>query len=517
MQDFLTTAKEQNCRILISQLEYDPITKMLSLGEELIDLEPRTAELIELLLTSVGEPISADTIIQTIWKSDFISRNVLTNRISTLRALLQKHLPAEDATKILVTYPRKGYFFSPGYVGLKAVEMEQNRLLPQPKTLNASSHSAQTTHFKTRFRIAFGLSILMSVLACSFGYLYFHEKQSAVEKARKHQAIQLRELLLNRIDAIGKVSTAHRKVIKALILEQQIEYPYTDIVNQDSPDYFVSTLKDDPYFPGAKNVRNSDYALNIRLKDKQNPNEIQAEARIQFSNSEKVVFKAVYLINTENLSTSLIPLQQDIARFFNLPVPIGYDWSMNSKNALDQIDEELKKGEVKPYDEFSALYIARYFALTDTDLSTRKRAVEVLQTYFAQLPEELALWLGILHLKIGSYDAAYDFLRSPVGGSNIDNAFIYLLLSDISMHQGKKEQFRLNYVLSIVALSRILSTETLFERLAKPESTDSCLSPWLELSSHLEDQSILNIWRPVVHEYCEKVGRELENAVSRKE
>ncbi|WP_252973542.1 winged helix-turn-helix domain-containing protein [Vibrio navarrensis] len=133
MQDFLTTAKEQQCHILISQLEYDPITRTLALDDEIIDLEPRTAELIELLLTHVGEPLSADTIIQTIWQSDFISRNVLTNRISTLRALLQKHLPAEDATKVLVTYPRKGYFFSLGHVALKT---------PSPDPAAAPSSSA---------------------------------------------------------------------------------------------------------------------------------------------------------------------------------------------------------------------------------------------------------------------------------------------------------------------------------------------------------------------------------------
>ncbi len=79
MQDFLTTAKEQQCHILISQLEYDPIARTLALDDEIIDLEPRTAELIELLLTHVGEPLSADTIIQTIWQSDFISAECITN------------------------------------------------------------------------------------------------------------------------------------------------------------------------------------------------------------------------------------------------------------------------------------------------------------------------------------------------------------------------------------------------------------------------------------------------------
>ncbi|EJK2116613.1 winged helix-turn-helix domain-containing protein [Vibrio navarrensis] len=512
MQDFLTTAKEQQCHILISQLEYDPITRTLALDDEIIDLEPRTAELIELLLTHVGEPLSADTIIQTIWQSDFISRNVLTNRISTLRALLQKHLPAEDATKILVTYPHKGYFFSLGHVALKtpspAPDAEpSSRVSPQQETKVSSG-------YPQIIRLLSLLCTVFALVACTLSYLYWHEKQTAIEKAREHQAIQLRELLLNRVDAIGPLASSHRKAIKALILEQQIEYPYTDIVNQDSPDYFVSPLEYGPYFPGAKNVRRSDYALNIRLKDTQDQQHLQAEARIQSSRSEKVVFKAIYLVDIEDLSGSLLALQQDIARFFNLPVPTGYDWALRNKGELEQLDKAMAEGEIKPTDEFTALYIARHFALVETDTDTRKRALEVLQTYFAQLPEELTVWLGILHFKVSSFDSAYDFLRTPVGSSRIDNAFIYLLLSDISHRQGKPEPFRLNYMLSIVALSRILSTEQLFERLAQPESSDTCYQPWQKLGNNLDDPSVIETWRPVVKAYCEKIGAELQKSLS---
>ncbi|MCV5755127.1 winged helix-turn-helix domain-containing protein, partial [Escherichia coli] len=80
--------KQTHSCIAIGELVYNPKTQTLHQDTIAIDLEPRTIELLELLLTSVGHPLSADTIIETIWQSKFISKNVLTNRISTLRALL---------------------------------------------------------------------------------------------------------------------------------------------------------------------------------------------------------------------------------------------------------------------------------------------------------------------------------------------------------------------------------------------------------------------------------------------
>uniref|UniRef100_UPI000AC5FEE0 winged helix-turn-helix domain-containing protein n=1 Tax=Vibrio splendidus TaxID=29497 RepID=UPI000AC5FEE0 len=124
MQDYLSSAKDQQASIYIEGLEFNPNTRVLSSDEQVIDLEPRSIELLELFLTSVGQPLAAEHIIESVWQSNFISKNVLTNRISTLRSVLQKHLPDSDATKILVTYPRKGYFLNPNSVSFAATSPE---------------------------------------------------------------------------------------------------------------------------------------------------------------------------------------------------------------------------------------------------------------------------------------------------------------------------------------------------------------------------------------------------------
>ncbi|GAM65087.1 hypothetical protein JCM19232_131 [Vibrio ishigakensis] len=118
MRDFLQQAKETNSLIAIGDLIYNPQNQTLYKQAASIDIEPRTIELLELLLTSVGQPLSAETIIDSIWQSKYISKNVLTNRISTLRALFQEQMPELDATKLLVTYPRKGYFLNPANLSL---------------------------------------------------------------------------------------------------------------------------------------------------------------------------------------------------------------------------------------------------------------------------------------------------------------------------------------------------------------------------------------------------------------
>ncbi|GAM69958.1 hypothetical protein JCM19236_5256 [Vibrio sp. JCM 19236] len=133
MRDFLQQAKETNSLIAIGDLIYNPQNQTLYKQAASIDIEPRTIELLELLLTSVGQPLSAETIIDSIWQSKYISKNVLTNRISTLRALFQEHMPELDATKLLVTYPRKGYFLNPANLSLTQVDKQK------PKQLNSTS------------------------------------------------------------------------------------------------------------------------------------------------------------------------------------------------------------------------------------------------------------------------------------------------------------------------------------------------------------------------------------------
>lgn len=191
----------------------------------------------------MGEPIAAEQIIESVWQSNFISKNVLTNRISTLRSVLQKYLPESDATKILVTYPRKGYFLNPSSVSLANAQPETFEITEQPQA------SKKTSPFNL---LLLSLSVVLLISTATLGYMFWHSSNQASELERTQRLIPKVELLLNRIDAIGDNARTHRKAVKALLLQQQIEYAYTDLANQDAPSYFVDPIDSTPFFRAPK-------------------------------------------------------------------------------------------------------------------------------------------------------------------------------------------------------------------------------------------------------------------------
>ncbi|UXI02146.1 transcriptional regulator [Photobacterium sp. TY1-4] len=529
MHDIIHDAKTTQQRIWIAGLQYDPASRQFFSGGTPIDLEPRTAELVEVLLSSVGTPLSSEAMIQAIWNSRYISKNVLTNRISTLRALLQKHLPDEDATKILVTYPRKGYFFSPTYIRLDTAqcatpaevvlhtpqEIERQEIEPQADTLSrmgqgTSDSSAPVRSGRwPRFQLSHGLCLLLACCALGFAMLYWHETQSHAQKSRQQQWIPKVELLLNRIDAVGEQARAHRQSIKAIMLEQQIEYPYTDIANQDVPGYFVELIDDSMYWPGARHIRTSDYTLDMRVKDIPNSDFLQAKVRLLFASTEKQVFDATYQINPADLSASLLPIHQDLARYFNLPLPISYDWQARQREEVIHLNDAQAVLSAPALDEFSAVYLARRLALLEHDPEVLQTAVSRIQTQFTPLPDELSMWLGILYYRLGNLDMAYELLTVPVRSARIQNTLIYMLISQIAYQQGKFEQFRLKYLESMVALLRVVPSESLFIRLSESESKETCMQPWLSLQQTVEDEQLLAPWREFLDHYCHVVDQQM--------
>ncbi|MEF1261472.1 winged helix-turn-helix domain-containing protein, partial [Vibrio harveyi] len=214
MRDFLQQAKQTKSQIAIGELIYNPETQTLHKQAVSIDLEPRTVELLELLLTSVGHPLSAETIIETIWQSKFISKNVLTNRISTLRALLQEHLPEYDAAKLLVTYPRKGYFLNPANIQLlPPAQKAQQTKEPAKSNLAPASH---------KFKLVYGLCAALALMSIGLGVTLWQQQGISTQQTRNQLLIPKVELLLNRVDAIGTTAREYRTLVKAILLQQQV-------------------------------------------------------------------------------------------------------------------------------------------------------------------------------------------------------------------------------------------------------------------------------------------------------
>ncbi|MGI9918776.1 winged helix-turn-helix domain-containing protein [Vibrio owensii] len=501
MRDFLQQAKQTNSQIVIGELIYNPETQTLHKQAVVIDLEPRSIELLELLLTSVGHPLSAETIIETIWQSKFISKNVLTNRISTLRALLQEHLPEHDTAKLLVTYPRKGYFLNPANV----------QLLPPAKSSKRKAKLANEDKAPSsrKLKVVYGLCALFALTAIGLGVALWQQQGISTQQTRNQLLIPKVELLLNRVDAIGTAAREYRTVVKAILLQQQVEYPYTDIANQDAPSYFLDPINETPYFPGARNMQTSDYQLNIELKDSPTEGMIKAQMNLIYPATGKLAFRNQYVLRIDHLQSDLFRLHSDIAQYFNLPEPSKSTWHFTDTHEKMLLDEQFANSPIEHMDEFTAITIARHLALYEQDKTKLEGYLIQAQSEFDVLPDELSLWLGILHYKLGNLDKAKALLTTPAGDSRIQNALVYTFVSHIAYKQNKLDQFRLNYMESLVALLRVMPSEELFSRLSQPESKETCLQPWTKLRVSIKEKEIVMRWKALIEEYCTNIDAEI--------
>ncbi|CAH1561277.1 Transcriptional regulator [Vibrio jasicida] len=501
MRDFLQRAKQTNSQIVIGELIYNPETQTLHKQAVIIDLEPRSIELLELLLTSVGHPLSAETIIETIWQSKFISKNVLTNRISTLRALLQEHLPEHDAAKLLVTYPRKGYFFNPANIQLIPPARADKR--------KAKVANPQKTTSSLKWPIAYCLCALLAASSVILSVVVWQQQGVSTQQTRNQLLIPKVELLLNRVDALGAEAREYRTMVKAILLQQQVEYPYTDIANQDAPSYFLDPINETPYFPGARNMQTSDYQLNIELKDGPTEGVLKAKMNLIYPATGKLAFRNQYMLRTAHLQSDLFKLHTDIAQYFNLPEPSKSTWHLSDAHKKMLLGKAFSTTDIKNMDEFAAITIARHLALYEQNKAELEGFLYQVQSGFDALPDELNLWMGILHYKLGNLDKAKTLLTTPAGDSLIQNALIYTFVSHIAYKQNKLDQFRLNYMESLVALLRVMPSEELFSRLSQPESKETCLQPWKKLRVSIKEKEIVMRWKALIEEYCTNIEADI--------
>ncbi|AYV21022.1 winged helix-turn-helix domain-containing protein [Vibrio mediterranei] len=119
MTNILDQALKLKCDINIGELCYNPYQKVLkNSSDEVITIDQRSLEVLEILLSNVGTPIDSETMLCKIWKNQFISKNVVTNRVCFLRGIVRENDTNIDARELLKTYPKKGYYLSPNYVEL---------------------------------------------------------------------------------------------------------------------------------------------------------------------------------------------------------------------------------------------------------------------------------------------------------------------------------------------------------------------------------------------------------------
>ncbi len=88
---------------------YDPAQRLLFRDNEVVPLQPKALELLEVLLRRRGEAISKDELIKALWPDCIVEEIGLARNVSILRKAL-----GEDAESYIETVPRRGYRFTAG-------------------------------------------------------------------------------------------------------------------------------------------------------------------------------------------------------------------------------------------------------------------------------------------------------------------------------------------------------------------------------------------------------------------
>ncbi|MCG7498346.1 winged helix-turn-helix domain-containing protein [Vibrio sp. Of7-15] len=526
MKDILQEAKQAGCDIIIAGLTYNPLSKNLSNHDGNLDIEPRSIELLEVLLSSVGEAVSSDEIIQRVWQSDYISKNVLTNRISTLRAIFKQNSNHEGAEKLIVTYPKKGYYIQPELVSLSEVKIkplpevtsdaEESRSEHGPISTTQSTLVPRKTHV-IYLSVIIGLLVLISSMAPPWKSYLSSDLSSNSVGLKNRAFIPSVTVLLGSLKAKDDKAKQYTRELKALILSSVVNYSYIDLGNQNSPTYFIDRIDNSPYWPGSRNIINYDYKVNISTASTDKDDELKAIVELISRSHNKLALKAEYTLSLNSLKKDLHQISLDLGEFMTLPIsdtftPYDRDENLTWINGGEKELVAFIQGNEK-LTRFEAEFIARLSMQSQT-LSPQDIAMVIsrIESSFNYLPKEMAVWLGLLHFKIGNFQQSTEVLQKSNAYNSIQNAYLYVILSSLALKEVDVRNFRLFYLKSFVALSEVIPSEEMFERLSEAESKETCMKPWYKLKFNREGETEATIthWKQALDTYCTRVEEYLQ-------
>lgn len=114
---FLSDASKFNKKIIVAGAEYDHNRQEFIFNHSKFTLDPKSTSLFELLLDNPDKTFPTNEILISIWGNEFISKNVVTNRIGMIRTFFCENF-GTGMEDVIITYPRKGYSIKRGAVSL---------------------------------------------------------------------------------------------------------------------------------------------------------------------------------------------------------------------------------------------------------------------------------------------------------------------------------------------------------------------------------------------------------------
>lgn len=491
-EDFLSLASARHTRISLANLHYDPQRRQLTCGDQLVELEPKGRDLLELLLRQVGKPISSEDLIRKLWGNEHISRNVVTNRIGALRTALNEALDGVDASKLIVTYPRQGYLIDNALVTLEengSQTAESKDIVTTPHSLDDQIDAPDLAPPPRvpKKQLGWQIGLLAGLLVGSLcGYLLLPERSSEssigtknYSQLRPGQAVTVMpvSLLLGEFQIQNAELESLRYQIKAFVLDLVLNTPALDLKNQDAPGYFLQSLEDSASWPGHAVRGEADWRLDAHLQT--NDGETMLSWQLSNAHSGKVMYRAHYEM-PEGLTTARQQeIREGLLSVLSLPDSVYIPTRVDSPLLEAGISLSPAQLAQTTLTELEASVWARRLVRTWPASSPNLgAAISTLKLQFGQPTDELGIWLAILLALDGQEQAAAQLLDANIRRRSFDNSLIHLLRSDLHRRLGDERGFRQAYLRSLGALHEGLDSELLFARLANAETAASCLAPW---------------------------------------
>lgn len=508
MSNLLLQAKESFCQIKIANLTYDPTSKVLSSEASDIELEPRNLELLEMLLTHVGEPISNDQIIEEIWDSKYISKNVVTNRVSTLRTLLKDHLTDIDPTKLIVTYPKKGYFIPTNLVSVverECVNSKEECGVEDAVILECQTPIHASESEKPRNRLLWGSLSALVILMMSIIIVVFtlHAEKTATNDSIFIPQVQL---LLNKIQCRDDQAKPYLIAIKAMILRSQAAYQYTELTNLHSPGYFLQRIDSSCRWPGSlNNSSQSDFQLSLNIWKAEDA-ELHVEALLYRSASNKVAWRNIYSATPDTLHLLVHQMTQDFADYFQLPKPILPPEQLLMSNFTVPPENIVWPNlKAKILSDNEIYFFSRELLFSDVSSDEVGSWVAKIKRVRPVPEPELHIWLALLTYKSGQVERSLDMLNREYVAELADNALIYLLKANLNYKVGDIASYQSNYLRSMSALTAVLPPQKIIDHYRYEFIPQSCVALWQEVLSNQGKDANRKVITENVGQFCQSI------------
>ena len=463
--NILEQALAQSRNIAIADLIYKPTEKALYSGDEKVLLEPRNLALLEMLLMRIGQPTSIEEFIESVWESQYVSKNVVTNRISLLRTLFRQYSRHGEPTEILVTYPKRGYYLAESHVRLLPETLENTLVTDKPH----QSQENQTTWFRTS-HITLAASLIVIVIMS----ILITTKSNKPTAPPYYPQVNLLLDVINYQD--DKLVNLSRK-LKALLLYSQSRFPYTKLSNMSSPSYYLDNLLIKHHFPGSDVNSDSDYHLSFNLWQT-DQGIIKLETMLHHSSSGRAAWRKVYQTYPSSLTDAVNQINSDLSQYFELPDPI----KPLSSELLSSINPDTYPDiDVLSTRELSIVelqYYTRQLLFDDIDNETLKKWIEIVKRNTSTPIPDLYMQLALLAFNNGEKEQSKRILQNEYINDIPENALALMMQANLAKKHGNNELFLSDYLKTMSALTSTVQPEKVFLHFSGTDRQRACEQLW---------------------------------------